>query len=103
MTTPDLFTPIELGPYRLKNRAVMPPMTRSRSPGAVPNAMNVDYYTQRAGAGLVIAESTAISPQGLGWINSPGIFTPEQVRGWRAVTQSVHAASGHIFMQLWHA
>jgi N-ethylmaleimide reductase len=103
MATPDLFDPIELGPYRLNNRAVMPPMTRSRSPGAVPNAMNVEYYVQRAGAGLIIAESTAISPQGLGWINSPGIFTPQQVRGWRAVTNAVHVAGGHIFMQLWHA
>lgn len=103
MATPDLFTPLQLGPYRLKNRAVMPPMTRSRSPGAVPNAMNVEYYVQRASAGLIIAESTAISPQGLGWINSPGIFTPEQVKGWRTVTDAVHARGGTIFMQLWHA
>src|SRR5215218_9449380 len=103
MATGKLFEPVALGPYLLKNAAVMPPMTRSRSPGAVPNRMNIEYYTQRAGAGLIVAESTAISPQGLGWINSPGIFTPEQVLGWRAVADAVHAAGGHIFMQLWHA
>jgi len=103
MAKPDLFTPVALGPYELRNRAVMPPMTRSRSPGAVPNEMNVEYYLQRASAGLIIAESTAISPQGLGWINSPGIFTPAQIVGWRAVTHAVHAKGGTIFMQLWHA
>src|SRR5262245_30773890 len=103
MATPDLFSPIGLGPCRLKNRAVMPPMTRSRWPGAVPNAMNVEYYIQRACAGLIIAESTAISPQGLGWINSPGIFTPAQVEDWRTIADAAHARSGTIFMQLWHA
>jgi N-ethylmaleimide reductase len=99
----DLFDPVQLGPYLLNNRAVMPPMTRSRSPGGVPNAMNVAYYAQRAGAGLIVVESTAISAEGLGWINSPGIYTPEQIAGWRQVTDAVHAAGGRIFMQLWHA
>ncbi|HVG51752.1 MAG TPA: alkene reductase, partial [Xanthobacteraceae bacterium] len=99
----DLFDPVQLGPYRLKNRAVMSPMTRSRSPGAVPNRMNVEYYAQRAGAGLIVVESTAISAQGLGWINSPGIFSAEQIRGWRDVTNAVHDHGSRIFMQLWHA
>ena len=103
MTSPDLFDPFQLGPYRLKNRAVMSPMTRSRSPGAVPNRMNEAYYAQRAGAGLIIVESTAVTAQGLGWINSPGIFTADQIRGWRGVTEAVHAAGSRIFMQLWHA
>jgi N-ethylmaleimide reductase len=103
MATVDLFDPIQLGPYKLKNRAVMSPMTRNRSPGGVPNAMNAQYYAQRAGAGLVVVESTAISQRGLGWINSPGIYTPEQIHGWRGVTEAVHATGGRIFVQLWHA
>ena len=73
MPVPDaLLEPIRLGPYVLKNRIVMSPMTRNRSPGEVPNRLNAEYYAQRAGAGLIVTESTAISPQGLGWIDSPG-------------------------------
>ena len=98
----ELLAPYRLGPYALKNRVVMSPMTRNRSPGEVPNRLNMEYYAQRAGAGLIVVESTAISQQGLGWIDSPGIYRPDQIRGWRAVTDAVHARSGRIFVQLWH-
>jgi N-ethylmaleimide reductase len=100
---PDaLLEPVRLGPYVLKNRVVMSPMTRNRSPGEVPNRLNAEYYAQRAGAGLIVTESTAISPQGLGWIDSPGLYSGEQISGWRAVTDAVHARGGRIFVQLWH-
>jgi N-ethylmaleimide reductase len=98
----SLLEPARLGPYLLKNRIVMSPMTRNRSPGEVPNRLNAEYYAQRAGAGLIVTESTAISPQGLGWIDSPGIYSREQIIGWRAVTDAVHARGGRIFVQLWH-
>jgi N-ethylmaleimide reductase len=97
-----LLAPYRLGPYLLKNRVVMSPMTRNRSPGEVPNRLNAEYYAQRAGAGLIVVESTAISQQGLGWIDSPGIYRPDQIRGWRVVTDAVHARDGRIFVQLWH-
>ena len=97
-----LLEPIRLGPYFLPNRIVMSPMTRNRSPREVPNALNAEYYAQRAGAGLIISESTAISAEGLGWPNTPGIFTEEQVSGWRSVTEGVHRRGGRMFMQLWH-
>jgi N-ethylmaleimide reductase len=97
-----LLEPYRLGPYLLKNRVVMSPMTRSRSPGEVPNSLNAEYYAQRANAGLIVVESTAISAQGLGWIDSPGIYTGDQIRGWRLVTDAVHAHGGRIFVQLWH-
>jgi N-ethylmaleimide reductase len=100
--TNALFEGFRLGRYPLKNRIVMSPMTRNRSPGEVPNRLNADYYAQRAGAGLIVTESTAISPQGLGWIDSPGIYSPEQISGWRVVTDAVHARGGRIFVQLWH-
>ncbi len=80
----------------------MSPMTRNRSPGEVPNQLNAQYYAQRASAGLIVTESTAISPQGLGWIDSPGIYSREQISGWQAVTDAVHARDGRIFVQLWH-
>ncbi len=102
LDTNPLLEPVRLGPYVLKNRVVMSPMTRNRSPGEVPNQLNAEYYAQRAGAGLIVTESTAISPQGLGWIDSPGLYTPEQISGWRAVTDAVHARGGRIFVQLWH-
>jgi N-ethylmaleimide reductase len=102
MAANTLLEPFRLGPYLRKNRVVMSPMTRSRSPGEVPNAMNAEYYAQRADAGLIVVESTAISAQGLGWIDSPGVYTREQIRGWRLVTQAVHGSGGRIFVQLWH-
>src|SRR3974390_453837 len=80
----------------------MSPMTRNRSPGEVPNQLNAEYYAQRASAGLIVTESTAISPQALGWIDWPAIYSREQIRGWQAVTAAVHARGGRIFVQLWH-
>lgn len=99
-----LFRPYTLGPYTLKNRIVMAPLTRSRAgqPGNVPTRLNAFYYAQRAGAGLIISEATQISPQGQGYAWTPGIYTPEQVEGWRLVTDAVHEADGLIFNQLWH-
>src|SRR5262245_53441347 len=102
MALDTLFEPFRLGPYLLKNRVVMSPMTRSRSPGEVPNALNAEYYAQRANAGLIVVESTAVSAQGLGWIDSPGVYTRAQIEGWRVVTDAVHARGGRIFVQLWH-
>ena len=100
---PDLFTPFQLGPYRLANRMVMAPLTRNRAgPGGVPQALNAAYYAQRATAALIITEASQISPQGLGYPNTPGIHEPEQAAGWRRVTEAVHARDGRIFLQLWH-
>lgn len=99
-----LFETFSLGGLDLPNRVVMPPMTRSRAsqPGDVPNALMARYYAQRASAGLIVSEGTWISPQGKGYAWTPGIATPEQVAGWRQVTEAVHAAGGRIFAQLWH-
>lgn len=97
-----LFDPVSLGALRLPNRIVMSSMSRDRSPGGVPTALNALYYAQRATAGLVVTESTAISPRGVGWPNTPGIYTEAQVAGWRAVTDAVHRGGGRIFSQLWH-
>lgn len=99
-----LFEPLQLGELNLPNRIVMAPLTRSRAaqPGDVPQAMNVEYYRQRAGAGLIIAEATQISPQGKGYAFTPGIHSEAQVEGWRQVTDAVHDAGGRIHLQLWH-
>ncbi len=99
-----LFKPHALGALELPNRIVMPPMTRSRAsqPGDVPNALMAEYYAQRASAGLIISEGAWISPLGKGYAWTPGIHTPEQIAGWRLVTEAVHAAGGRIFAQLWH-
>ena len=100
---PDLFTPLQVGALSLPNRVIMAPLTRNRaSPGNVPNAMNAHYYTQRAAAGLIISEATQVSEQGVGYPLTPGIHTDTQVAGWRQVVDSVHAASGRMFLQLWH-
>lgn len=100
----SLFDPCELGPYTLKNRIIMAPLTRSRSaqPGNIPTRLNAFYYAQRASAGLIISEATQVSPQGQGYAWTPGIHTSEQVAGWRLVTDAVHVAGGLIYMQLWH-
>lgn len=102
--TQALFQPITLGALTLKNRIVMPPMTRSRAsqPGDVANSMMATYYAQRAGAGLIVSEGTQISPTAKGYAWTPGIYTPEQIAGWRIVTEAVHAKGGSIFAQLWH-
>jgi len=98
-----LFTPISVGPYTLPNRIVMAPLTRNRAgTGNVPQAINVEYYAQRASAGLIITEATQISPQGVGYPNTPGIYTHAQIQGWKKVTDAVHKRHGHIFLQLWH-
>jgi len=102
--TESLFSPFELGPYRLSNRIVMAPMTRSRAeqPGNIPSRLNAIYYAQRASAGLIVTEGAQISPQGQGYPWTPGIHTAEQIEGWRTVADEVHAAGGHLFLQLWH-
>lgn len=98
-----LFTPYQAGELTLRNRLVMAPLTRGRTgPDRVPNDLMVEYYRQRASAGLIITEATIISPQGAGWVNTPGIYNQDQVRGWRKVTDTVHAEGGQIVLQLWH-
>jgi N-ethylmaleimide reductase len=99
----DLFSPYRLGDIALKNRIVMSPMTRSRAlDGNVPNPIAVTYYAQRASAGLIVTEATQVSPQGVGYVRTPGIHSHEQVAGWRKITDAVHRAGGTIFAQLWH-
>jgi N-ethylmaleimide reductase len=98
-----LFSPIKFGSYILPNRIVMAPMTRGRAgDGNAPVEMNARYYAQRASAGLIITEATQVSPQGVGYPNTPGIHTTWQVAGWRLVTEAVHSRGGRIFLQLWH-
>jgi N-ethylmaleimide reductase len=103
-THSKLLSPYRLGQLELKNRMVLAPMTRSRAlvDGNVPNPLAVTYYVQRASAGLLITEATQVSPQGVGYIRTPGMHSPEQVAGWRKVTDAVHEAGGVIFAQLWH-
>jgi N-ethylmaleimide reductase len=99
----DIFSPFRLGPLQLPNRAVMAPMTRNRAgPDNVPGPLNATYYAQRAGAGLIVAEASQVSPQGLGYPATPGIHSAAQIAGWKLVTNAVHAAGGRIFLQLWH-
>ena len=97
-----LFRPLEVGDFTLPNRVIMAPLTRARAPGRVPNAMMAEYYAQRASAGLIVSEATAISAQGYGWHNAPAIYSDEQIAGWKQVTDAVHEAGGLIFLQLWH-
>src|SRR5262249_51995341 len=99
----NVLLPYELGDLALANRMVMAPMTRSRAlDGNVPNPMAITYYLQRASAGLIVTEASQVSPQGVGYIRTPGIHSAEQVAGWRKVTDAVHRAGGKIFLQLWH-
>src|SRR6195952_1744813 len=102
-TATKLFEPYKLGPITLSNRIVMAPLTRNRAlPGMVPNPLAIEYYGQRASAGLLITEASQVSQQGQGYQNTPGIYSKEQVTGWRKVTDRVHANGGRIFIQLWH-
>ena len=102
-TTPDLFTPINIGQLALPNRIAMAPLTRSRAAeGNVPTALNALYYAQRASAGLIISEATQVAPEGQGYISTPGIHSAEQIKGWQCVTGAVHASGGRIVLQLWH-
>ncbi|MHB1060012.1 MAG: alkene reductase, partial [Rhodanobacter sp.] len=99
----DLFTPVALGDLSLPNRVVMAPMTRNRADDQdAPHDLNVEYYRQRASAGLIITEGSQVSPQGKGYPRTPGIYSAGQVAGWRRVTDAVHRAGGRIFLQLWH-
>jgi N-ethylmaleimide reductase len=100
MTT--LFDPIRLGDIALANRIVMAPLTRNRATGQLPNALMREYYVQRASAGLIVTEATQISAEGQGYLDTPGIYTAEQVAAWRQITDAVHAAGGKIVVQLWH-
>ncbi|MDO9600074.1 MAG: alkene reductase [Azoarcus sp.] len=100
MTT--LFDPITAGDITLANRIAMAPLTRNRAPGAVPADITATYYAQRASAGLLITEATAISHQGQGYAHVPGLYSPEQIAGWKRVTDAVHAAGGKIVVQMWH-
>ena len=101
--TQSLFSPLQVGALSLHNRVIMAPLTRMRAiEGDVPNPLAIEYYTQRANAGLIITEASQVSPQGKGYMATPGIYSAEQVQGWRAINDSVHAAGGKIAMQLWH-
>jgi N-ethylmaleimide reductase len=99
----NIFKPITLGDYQLNNRIFMAPLTRCRAvTDGVPNALMAEYYGQRASAGLIIAEATAIDKKGLGWMNTPGLYTDEQQAGWKEIANTVHEKKGRIFVQLWH-
>lgn len=103
MEMKTLFSPIQLGAIAAPNRIFMAPLTRCRAgEGNVPTELAVEYYRQRAGAGLIITEATSVSPRGYGYPNTPGIFNEAHIAGWRKVTEAVHAAGGRIFVQLWH-
>ncbi len=104
MKASKFFQNLSLGRYVLQNRIVLPPLTRSRStqPGNIPNDLMATYYQQRTGAGFMVTEGTQIEPRGQGYAWTPGIYSPEQITGWRKVTEAVHAKGGIIFAQLWH-
>ncbi|MDK2857921.1 MAG: hypothetical protein PWQ89_1040, partial [Verrucomicrobiota bacterium] len=98
-----LFDPIQLGELSLPNRIIMSPLTRCRATGdRIPNALMTEYYTQRATAGLIISEATSVIPMGVGYPDTPGIWSEEQVGGWKRVTEAVHKAGGRMVLQLWH-
>ena len=98
-----LSEPIRIGDLQLANRIFMAPLTRCRASACrVPNTLMRDYYAQRASAGLILSEATAVDPMGVGYPDTPGIWSPEQVQGWKVITDAVHAAGGKMFLQLWH-
>jgi 2,4-dienoyl-CoA reductase-like NADH-dependent reductase (Old Yellow Enzyme family) len=100
---PNLFDPIQIGDLTLPNRIFMAPLTRCRAiDRRIPNQLMVEYYAQRASAGLIFSEATSVSPFGVGYPDTPGIWTKEQVAGWKAITSAVHQAGGHMLLQLWH-
>ncbi len=100
---PGLFDPIKVGDLLLPNRILMSPLTRCRAgPGRVPNAMMAEYYVQRASAGLIFSEATSVDPMGVGYPDTPGIWSAEQVEGWKRITKAVHEAGGRMLLQLWH-
>jgi N-ethylmaleimide reductase len=99
-----LFSPVRMGKLELRNRIVMAPLTRMRATnsGHAPTELHAEYYSQRASAGLIIGECTEISPEAYGWADTPGLWSAEQVRGWRGVTDAVHKKGGLMYAQLWH-
>ncbi len=100
---PTLLDPLQVGALNLPNRIFLAPLTRSRAgQQRVPNALMAKYYRQRSSAGLILSEATSVTPMGVGYANTPGIWSKEQVAGWKLVTQAVHEAGGRIFLQLWH-
>ena len=99
---PSLFDPVHAGNLHLPNRIAMAPLTRNRAPDAVPTPLMAEYYAQRASAGLLITEATAISAQGQGYADVPGLYGTDQLDGWKRVTEAVHARHGRIVVQLWH-
>ncbi len=103
MSSKDLFSPVKVGPYELRNRIVMAPMTRCRAiEGNVPNPIAATYYQQRATAGLIITEATQVAPEGQGYVSTPGIHSAAQTEGWKKITKAVHDVGGRIYLQLWH-
>lgn len=100
----NLLKPLKIGSLNLKNKIILAPLTRSRAigEGRIPNELMVDYYSQRASAGLILTEATSVDPMGVGYANTPGIWSHEQVEGWAKITEAVHRKNGIIFMQLWH-
>lgn len=100
---PTLFDSLQLGSLRLPNRIFLAPLTRARAgKERVPNALMAEYYRQRSSAGLILTEATSVTPMGVGYANTPGIWSDEQVAGWKLTTQAVHEAGGRVFLQLWH-
>lgn len=100
---PSLFDPLNLGAWKLSNRIIMAPLTRARAGRErIPNALMAQYYVQRASAGLIISEATSVTPMGVGYADTPGIWSQEQVEGWKQVTRAVHEVGGRILLQLWH-
>src|ERR1700749_1927933 len=101
---PTLFDPIAMGAFQLPNRIVMAPLTRTRAldGSRVPTPLAADYYSQRASAGLVLAEATSVEPMGVGYPNTPGIWSDEQTEGWKPIVDAAHKKGGRIFLQLWH-
>ena len=103
MAAPTLLSPIKVGDLELPNRIFMAPLTRARATASrIPNALMAEYYRQRASAGMILTEATVVTPQGIGYADTPGIWSQAQVEGWKQVTKAVHEAGGCIFMQLWH-
>ncbi len=100
---PTLLDPIDIGPLRLPNRIIMAPLTRARAGSSrIPNDLMRDYYVQRASAGLILTEATSVEPMGVGYADTPGIWSDDQVDGWKRIVDAVHDAGGRIAMQLWH-
>jgi N-ethylmaleimide reductase len=101
MSSLQLLTPMQLGPFQLRNRVVMAPLTRNRCFSQIPSPVNVEYYKQRSSAGLIISEGAWIEFTGSGWPHAPGVYETDQINGWKKVTDAVHTDGGIIFCQIW--